>query len=106
VPCWSGLLHKNQPDYRGYVLPCLLIYIGDGTEKNILFKGEDVIGISIWETRCHQRRKDLIIYCPRNGKVYRICLDDKENKTGCGAFLKMRVCNVGYVIPNMVQVMK
>jgi hypothetical protein len=69
------------------------------------FAGEVLIGLSFWETRCASHRHDLIVYRVSDGSVHRICTDDSENMTGCGAFLKNWVCDLAAPIDNMKEVM-
>jgi len=98
-----GKLFNNGKDMRAYVFPSLLRYTGPGTERNMQFVGEDVIGVSLWETRCHKRRHDLIVYSIKNDRCYRVAHDDNKKLNGCHAFLANRHCDLEHKISDDLQ---
>jgi len=90
-------------DVRGYVFPSYLRYIGPGTERNMQFVGEDVIGLAIWETRCGKFRHDLIVYSVKSGSCCRVAHDDNNVQNGCQAFLSHRCCDLEHEISDELQ---
>lgn len=76
----------------------MLRYNGDGTENNTAFVGKDIIGVCIFETRCDERRNDLIVYDMEKDEVTRIAYDDYKSCVGCGPFLRTRYCDLEYDI--------
>lgn len=100
-----GRLSKNNSDFRGYVCPSVMEYVGDHSEKSPQFAGQDVIALAFWETRCVSKRHDLIIYDPVQAKVHRICMDDNGDMKGCNGFLRSRVCNLNRPIEDFSAIM-
>lgn len=89
-----GILFNTNPDFRGYVAPAWLRYIGDGSEVNMPYVNQDVILLGIWETRCSAKRFDAMVYDRKTNKVDRIWHDEEEAPTGCSCFLRSRYCDL------------